>query len=380
MSGIGSNPTAEEIAAKEAQERELKEAQVGDLTGKAPSRTPSNVESSDDSSSDSDLDSNSSDEDVKEGDDPAKKAAKKRRKAKKKKKARKMAKKLLKKMIKKEQAKYTHSGFYEVPHNYGQIPGNNSNDKFYSVHFGKPPHFDGKDYPKWAYDMQMHLYGIHPSLWKIVVVGVTIPAEGEALTIEHEQDLHRNVQDTRVITGSLCAQEFNKVRNIQIAKVIWDTLKEAHEGTEHVRQGKMDLINGELELFFMKDGETIQQMYDRLMALVLDIRALGSKDWDDLKVTKKLLRAFAPKDKNLTQMIRRDPRYPTMTPTQLLGEILHQELVDQDVEKSLTLKMGKSLALKASSSEEVEEKPKPPITRRKILVMKGARMKKPHLL
>jgi hypothetical protein len=192
-----------------------------------------------------------------------------------------------------------------------------------------------------------------------VVVGVTIPAEGEALTIEHEQDLHRNVQATRVITGSLYAQEFNKVRNIQIAKVILDTLKEAHEGTEHVRQGKMDLINRELELFFMKDGETVQEMYDRLMELVLDIRALGSKDWDDSKVTKKLLRAFAPKDKNLTAMIRRDPRYSTMTPTQLLGEILHQELVDQDVEKYLTLKMGKSLALNASSSEVVEAKPKP---------------------
>jgi hypothetical protein len=35
MSGNGSNPTTEEIAAKEAQKRELKEAQVGDLTGKA---------------------------------------------------------------------------------------------------------------------------------------------------------------------------------------------------------------------------------------------------------------------------------------------------------------------------------------------------------
>jgi hypothetical protein len=290
-----------------------------------------------------------------------------------------MAKKLLKKVIKKEQAKYTHSDFYEVPHNYAQIPGNNSNDKFYSAHLGKPPHFDGKDYPKWAYDMQMHLYGLHPSLWKIVVVGVTIPAEGEALTIEHEQDLHRNVQATRVIMGSLCAQEFNKVRNIQIAKVIWDTLKEAREGTEHVRQGKMDLINGEIELFFMKDGETIQEMYDRLMVLVSDIRALGSKDWDDSKVTNKLLRAFAPKDKNLMEMIRRDPRYPTMTPTQLLVEILHQELVDQDVEKSLTLKMGKSLVLNASSSEVVEAKPKPPRAKRKTLAMKEALIRKPPL-
>jgi hypothetical protein len=57
-------------------------------------------------------------------------------------------------------------------------------------------------------------------------------------------------------------------------------------------------------------------------------------------------------------MIRRDPRYPTMTPNQLLGEILHQELVDQDAEKSLSLKMNKSLALNASSSEVVEVKPK----------------------
>jgi hypothetical protein len=193
MSGNGSNPTAEEIAAKEAQERELKAAQVGDLTGKAPSLTPSNIESSDDSSPNFDSDSDSSDEDVKDGDDPAKKAAKKRRKTKKKKKAKKLAKKLLKKMIKKEQSKYTHSGFYEVPHNYARILGNNSNEKFYSVHLGKPPHFDGKDYPKWAYDMQMHLYGLHLSLWKIVVIGVSIPAEGEDLTIKHEQDLHRNV-------------------------------------------------------------------------------------------------------------------------------------------------------------------------------------------
>jgi hypothetical protein len=74
----------------------------------------------------------------------------------------------------------------------------------------------------------------------------------------------------------LCAQEFNKVKNIQIAKVIWDTLKEAHEGTEHVRQGKMDLMNGELELFFMKDEETVREMYDRLILFVSNIRALGS--------------------------------------------------------------------------------------------------------
>jgi hypothetical protein len=156
MSGNLGNQSAEEIAAKEAQEKELKAAH--DITGKAPSR--SNGESSDDSSSDSNSDSDSNDEDLKDGDDAAKKLAKKRRKGKRKKKAKKMAKK----MIKKEQARYTHSGFYEVPHNYAPFPDSNSNEKFYSVYLGKPPHFERKDYPKWANDMQIYLYGLHPSL------------------------------------------------------------------------------------------------------------------------------------------------------------------------------------------------------------------------
>jgi hypothetical protein len=129
MSGSGDNQSAEEVAAKEAQERELKVVQ--EIARKAPSR--SNRESFDNSSSDFDSDSDSSDEDVTDGDDAARKAAKKRKKAKKKK-----AKKLLKKMIKNEQAKYTHSGFHEVPHNYAQFPGNHPNEKFYSVHLRKP--------------------------------------------------------------------------------------------------------------------------------------------------------------------------------------------------------------------------------------------------
>jgi hypothetical protein len=54
-----------------------------------------------------------------------------------------------------------------------------------------------------------------------------------------------------------------------------------------VRQGKIDLIHGELELFFMKEDETVRQMYDRLMLLVSDIRSLGSTDWEDCKVSQR---------------------------------------------------------------------------------------------
>jgi hypothetical protein len=55
-------------------------------------------------------------------------------------------------------------------------------------------------------------------------------------------------------------------------------LREAHEGTDEVREGKMDLLQGELEHFVMHDEETVRQMYDRVMVLMSDIRSLGSTE------------------------------------------------------------------------------------------------------
>ena len=168
----------------------------------------------------------------------------------------------------------------------------------------------------------MHLYGLHPSVWEVVCVGVTPPVNGVP-TAEQAQDYFRNAQAVRVMTSSLCIQEFNKVLNVQIAKKIWHTLKEAHEGTDQVREGKMDLLQGELEHFVMNDDETMTQMYERLMVLVSDITAFRSTEWDDHKVTKKLLRAFTSRNPTLATMIRRDPKFKTKTRNQLLGEILH---------------------------------------------------------
>jgi hypothetical protein len=104
---------------------------------------------------------------------------------------------------------------------------------------GKSPFFDRTDYPKWSYDMKTHLCGFHLSIWEVVVVGVT-PTTNGVPTAEQAQDYFYNAQAMKVITSSLCAQEFNKVRNVEVAKTPWDTLREAHEGTDEVGEGKME--------------------------------------------------------------------------------------------------------------------------------------------
>jgi hypothetical protein len=75
-------------------------------------------------------------------------------------------------------------------------------------------------------------------------------------------------------------------------------------------------------------------------------------------VTKKLLRAFTPRNPTLATMIRRDPKFKTKTPNQLLGEIIYQELVRRDVAKSLSHKVNKNVALNASSSDKIESSPR----------------------
>ena len=83
-------------------------------------------------------------------------------------------------------------------------------------------------------------------------VGVPQLGKGEVATAEHEHDLFRNAQAVRVIKTSLCTMEYNKVRGIISAKEIWETPQMLHEGNDEVKEGKMDLLQGDLEAFVMK--------------------------------------------------------------------------------------------------------------------------------
>jgi hypothetical protein len=55
-------------------------------------------------------------------------------------------------------------------------------------------------------------------------------------------------------------------------------------------------------------------MFDRLMALVNRIRALGSTEWDDNKGVRKMLRTYRDKNNMLASVIMERPGYNDMTP------------------------------------------------------------------
>src|SRR6185312_7643374 len=160
--------------------------------------------------------------------------------------------------------------------------------------------------------------------------------------------------------------EYNKVRGIISVKEIWETLQMSHEGNDEVKEGKMDLLQGDLEAFVMKNDEIIQQMHDRLTLLFNEIKTLGSKDWDDFKVTKKMLRAYAPKNPKLTTIIRGKESYIKMKPISLLNELQFHEMNDLDVAKSIGKDEVKTIALKTEPSKTVEASEKPSKQKKKV--------------
>jgi hypothetical protein len=80
--------------------------------------------------------------------------------------------------------------FNKVQFNYSR----NFIPNFSFAPLGKLPTHSELNYDEWADKMKSHLIGVHPSLWEIVNIGMYKPAQGEDMTPEMMQEVHRNAQ------------------------------------------------------------------------------------------------------------------------------------------------------------------------------------------
>jgi hypothetical protein len=239
---------------------------------------------------------------------------------------------------------------------YSRIPFN-SNAHLLSIPLGKPPHFDGEDYPFWSHKMRSHLFSLHPSIWEIVENGMHFDSTDNPVFINEQ--IHKNAHATTVLLASLCRDEYNKVSDLDNAKQIWDTLKISHAGNDATMITKMELVEGELGRFAMIKGEEPTQTYNRLKTLVNKIRSYGSTRWTDHDIVRLMLRCFTVLDPHLVNSIHENPRYTKMTPEEILGKFVSGRMmikearyVDEALNGPMPIYEPQTVALKATSSRE----------------------------
>ena len=88
--------------------------------------------------------------------------------------------------------------------------------------------------------------------------------------------------------------EYNRICQCKSAKEILRLFEVTHEGTNQVKESKINLLVHSYELFFMKDEETIVKMITRFTNIVNGLEALG-KTYKESKNVMKILRSLPSK-------------------------------------------------------------------------------------
>ena len=126
-------------------------------------------------------------------------------------------------------------------------------------------------------------------LWDIVLDGPHVPTkevkDGEITKVvpktrqeyteEDRKKVEKNYKAKKLLVCGIGAEEYNRISACESAKEIWDCLKTAHEGTEQVKESKVDLLTTQYENFTMKEGESIHDMQTRFSSITNELRCLG---------------------------------------------------------------------------------------------------------
>ena len=105
-----------------------------------------------------------------------------------------------------------------------------------------------------------------------------VPKTSSEFTEEDEKEVHKDKKSLTILFNGQDKNMFDNVINYTTSKEVWDTLQTLCEGSEHVRNNKMQLIIQKYEAFHFKSIESVNDTYSRFQKLLKWSKAL----WENL--------------------------------------------------------------------------------------------------
>ncbi|VFQ87024.1 unnamed protein product [Cuscuta campestris] len=130
---------------------------------------------------------------------------------------------------------------------------------------------------------------------------------------------------------------------------MWDKLEITYEGTDQVREAKIDFLTHAYELFHMKENEKIDDMFEQFSKIVNDLHAL-KKTYTDKELVRKILRSLTPEWRSKAGAIQESIGITSVTIDGLRGNLKTYE--STILYPSLGEQKKNVIALKASTSQE----------------------------
>ncbi|CAM8880776.1 unnamed protein product [Rhodiola kirilowii] len=166
----------------------------------------------------------------------------------------------------------------------------------------RPPLLEGSNYATWKPVMRSFLKSLDEKAWRAVMRGWTEPMmnnltgepvpKPEALWTEEEDKASMgNSKAMNAIFSAVDENVMKLIINCEVAKEAWDILQTAFEGTDKVRNSRMQAVTTKFEEMKMKESETIAEYNTRVLELSNEASALG-KPIDEERLASKVLRSL----------------------------------------------------------------------------------------
>ncbi|MQL90502.1 hypothetical protein Taro_023093, partial [Colocasia esculenta] len=188
--------------------------------------------------------------------------------------------------------------------------------------------------------MECFIRGTNFDLWQVIKVGdyVIVPIPGTtAITAANKSKLSLNFKAKNYLCCALSKREFSRVSACKSAKEIWDKLQMAYEGTDKVKQTRIDILVSQYEQFKILPNENITQMYNRFSSIVVGLSSLG-KNLSNKETVRKILRSLTLSWTPKVTAIEEAHDLTKLSIDNLIGSLMAHEINMERLSKSSSKK------------------------------------------
>ena len=193
----------------------------------------------------------------------------------------------------------------------------------------RTPIFTGKNYGYWSLTMKVLFRG--QDVWKIVQHGYVELADMTAYNnLTHvEKDVLREQRkkDGKAlfyIHQAMHESILRRVASITNAKKVWDTLETTYQGLDKEKTSKLYILRRDFESLSMKDSETIDTFYTRVVGLINQLKSHGEAI-EERRVVEKILKSLPPIFENFVMTLEEHIDMSTFTIDELQASLINHE-------------------------------------------------------
>ncbi|MQL90200.1 hypothetical protein Taro_022779 [Colocasia esculenta] len=200
--------------------------------------------------------------------------------------------------------------------------------------------------------MEYFLQGHDYQIWSIVEEGdLVVTNEKAQWTDEDRKKISLNCKAKSILCCALSKKEFNRVSACKSSMEMWEKLRITYEGTDKVKETRIDILVTQYERFQMQTGESITQMFSRFTDITNGLASLG-KSYEIADMVRKILRSLPSSWTPKVTAIEEANDLKRMSVEKLIGSLMAHEInMERLGESSSRKKHSNALKAEEESSE-----------------------------